>query len=317
MVTNVKSDWVKGNLVFSNVKSGNPVATISGSGIQFPNPTGAMDYFVDLNISTSGDGLSWSTAFSTIAAAITASNTSIGLTANRWWARRNRIFVLGDGITESLTVLPEKCDIIGLGSDLYPFPRVIGTHTIAVAKVSCRFINMGFQATGTGDLFVIPAGCHGLQFLDCTFTAATAGNTKCLEITDSAHVLINGCKIITPAGAVTTSIFAVGIAIEGTAAIHDFEASDNFIFATAPIEVANGTLNGSLIARNTLKAVGGLCINDDSDDVACVDNRLISSNAALAEASFCDWNSLLAVNNIGTSNTARNAPIPAVVVLTT
>ena len=316
MVTNVKSDWVKGNLVFSNTKSGNPVATISGSGIQFPNPTGAMDYFVDLNISTSGDGLSWSTAFSTISAAITASNTSIGLTANRWWARRNRIFVVGDGIAESLTVLPEKCDIIGLGSDLYPFPRVTGVHVIALAKVSCRFINMGFQATGTAEVFKVPAGCHGLEFINCTFTASNAGNTKALAITDCAHVLINGCKIITPAGSISTSIFAVGISIEGTASIHDFEASDNFIFATAPITVANGTLQGSLIARNTLRAVGGLCINDASSDVACVDNRLISSNAALAEAGFCTWNTLLAVNNLGTSNTARNAPVPAVVVLT-
>jgi hypothetical protein len=89
------------------------------------NPTGAMDYFVDLNTSNAtADGLSWDTAFDTIAEAITASNASITLTANRWWARRNRIFVLGDGIAESLTVLPEKCDVIGLGSDLYPFPRV-------------------------------------------------------------------------------------------------------------------------------------------------------------------------------------------------
>jgi hypothetical protein len=115
------------------VASGGRLTVETGGELVFPNESGAQDYFVDLNISASGDGLSWNTAFATIAEAITASNTSIGLTANRWWARRNRIFVCGDGIAESLTVLPEKTDIIGVGSDLYPFPRVTGAHTIAVA----------------------------------------------------------------------------------------------------------------------------------------------------------------------------------------
>jgi len=279
------------------------------------NPTGAQDYYVDLNVADTGDG-TIAAPFATLAEAITASNTSIGLSANRWWARRNRIFVMGDGITESLTVLPEKCDIIGIGSDLYPFPRIIGAHAIVLNKVACRFINMGFQATGTGDLFAAPAGCHGLQFLGCTFTPATAGNTKALEITDSAHVRVKWCDILTSAGALATSIFGLGIGIEGTAAIHDFDISDNFIFGTAGVAVANGTTQGSRISRNTIRAEGGLCINDDSDDVACVDNRLISSNAGLVEANFCDWNSLLAVNNIGSSNSAHNAPVPAVVVLT-
>ena len=297
------------------VASGGQILVEPGGSVMSGNPSGAADYFVDLNVSATGDG-SIASPFATIAEAITASNTSIGLTANRWWARRNRIFVMGDGITESLTVLPEKCDIIGCGSDLYPFPRVIGAHTIAVAKVSCRFINMGFQASGTGDLFVIPVSCHGLQFIGCTFTASDAGNTKCLEITDSAHVLVKDCKIITPSGAITTSIFAVGISIEGTAAIHDLQIEDNFIFATAGIAIANGTLQGSVIARNIIRVVGGLAINDDSDDVVCVDNRFVSSNGGLVEAQFCDWNSLLAVNNLASSNTAQSGNVPAAVVLT-
>jgi hypothetical protein len=154
------------------VASGGSVEFETGSALIAPNPSGAQDYYVDLNASTAStagamatydatvDGKSWASAFQLISSAIAASNTSIGLTANRWWARRNRIFVCGDVMTESLTVLPEKCDIIGVGTDLRAFPRVYGNHTIALAKVGCRFINMGFVTTGTGDLFVIPAGCH-------------------------------------------------------------------------------------------------------------------------------------------------------------
>ena len=297
------------------VKYGGQILVEPGGSVMGGNPSGAADYFVDLNVSATGDG-SMGSPFATIAEAITASNTSIGLTANRWWARRNRIFVMGDEITESLTVLPEKCDIIGIGSDLNPFPRIIGAHTIAVAKVGCRLINLGFVASGTGDTFVIPVSCHGFQVLGCTFFASAAGNTKALEITDSAHVKIAGNKFITGAGVITTGIYALAIGIEGTAAIHDLNIEDNFIFATAGIAIAAGNLQGSFISRNTIRVVGGLAINDDSDDIACVNNRFISSNAARAEAGFCDWNSLLAVGNVVTSDTARNAPIPLEVALT-
>ncbi len=144
--------------IFTRIKMGDQLAALG-------NPSGAAEYYVDLNILTSGDGLSWGSAFSTIAAAITASNASIGLLKNRWWARRNIINVVGDGITESLTILPEKCDIIGRGADLYAFPRITGNHVIAVAKVGCRFINMGFVSAANADLFDIPAGCFGLSFL--------------------------------------------------------------------------------------------------------------------------------------------------------
>jgi len=302
------------------VASGGQILVEPGGSVMGGNPTGAADYFVDLNVSATGDG-SMQSPFATIAEAITASNTSIGLTANRWWARRNRIFVMGDGMGDptpiELTTLPEKCDIIGCGSDLYPFPRVIGVHTIAAAKVGCRFINMGFQATGTDHVLTAVAGCHGLSFLGCVFTASTAGNTLALELTDCAHVRIQGCKFLTPAGAITTSIFALPISIAGTASIHDFEISDNFIFGTAGIKVANGTTQGSVIARNIIRVTTGLNIEDLSDDVVCVDNRFINADAALAVGGFCDWNPLLAVGNLGTSDQASSAAVPIAVVCTT
>ena len=297
------------------VASGGQILVEPGGSVMGGNPSGAADYFVDLNVSATGDG-SMGSPFATIAEAITASNLSIGLTANRWWARRNRIFIMGDGITESLTVWPEKCDMIGIGTDLHPFPRITGAHTCAVAKVGLRLINLGFVASGAGAALNFVAGCHGLQILGCYFQASAAGNTLAMTIADSAHVKIAGCRIVTSAGAITTSIFATAVNITGTASIHDLNVLDNNIFATAGIAVANGTCHGSLIKDNVIRVVGGLCINDDSDDIACVNNRFISSNASLAETSFCDWNRLLAVGNKCVSNTAMNADIPTIVVLT-
>lgn len=329
-VTNVSSGWERGDLVFRGRPNGNEVFTITPQGAQFPNPTGAQDYFVDLNASSAStagtmathdatvDGLSWDSAFQLISSAITASNTSIGLTANRWWARRNRIFVVGDGIAEDLTVLPEKCDIIGVGADLYPFPRVTGVQYIVLAKVGCRFINMGFQATGTDDLFRTPAACHGLQFLGCTFTASSAANTKALEITNSAHVRVIGCDFLTAAGGVT-GIFGRAVSLEGTASIHDFTATDNRITCAASgFVIAAGELNGSLVARNFIRQIGAdVAIVDSSNECAFVDNRIISSEGTQAASSFVTWNAKLAVNNILTADVVRSGVLPLIVPLTT
>ena len=282
--------------------------------VTWGNPTGAADYFVDLNVSATGAG-SLASPYSTLAEAIAASNTSIGLTANRWWARRNRIFVMGDGIEESLTVFPEKCDIIGIGSDLYPFPRIIGAHTIAVAKVGCRLINMGWQASGTGDLFVLPAGCHGFQVLGGWAQPSTTGNTKAFELTDCANVNINGLVIQQNPGAYGTGIFGVGIDIQGTASNHQTIIDSVQIEATKGVYfVASAPAYGSAIKNSLIKATG-MVIQDVSDVVQVTDNNLISAanddgsgTGGSALAIVC--NTSLAAGNRLTCGDHLNAPFP-------
>ena len=296
------------------VKYGGQILVEPGGSVMGGNPSGAADYFVDLNVSATGDG-SMDSPFATIAEAITASNTSIGLTANRWWARRNRIFVMGDGIEESLTVLPEKCDIIGCGSDLYPFPRIIGAHTIAVAKVGCRFINMGWQASGAGDMFALPAGCHGFQILGGWAQPSVAGNTKAFEITDCANVDIRGLVIQQNPGAYGTGIFGVGIDIQGVASNHQTIIDGVQIEATKGIYfVASAPAYGSAIKNSLIKATG-MVIQDVSDVVQVVNNNLISAanddgsgTGASADAIVC--NTSLAAGNRLTCGDHLNAPFP-------
>ncbi|HUU46380.1 MAG TPA: hypothetical protein VM118_11675 [Acidobacteriota bacterium] len=261
------------------------------------NPTGALDYYVDLNVSASGDGLSPATAFGTIAEAIAASNISIGLTANRWWARRNRIFVMGDGITESLTVLPEKCDIIGMGSDLYPFPRVIGVQTIAAAAVGCRIINMGFISTGAGATMTIPAGCHGFQLLGCLFLPTVTGSTIGLSITDTAACKIIGNTFQPAAGDPATGVYATCISVLGTVG-HEMEIAENKMWGTAGILIAATVAGfGSILRENIIRAID-LPINDDSDDFMIVNNRWITDINTGTSTAGWDFNLALAVGNI-------------------
>jgi len=233
----------------------------------------AGTYYVDLNVAATGGG-SPDHPFATVAEAITASNASIGLAANRWWARRNRIYVCGDGITESLTVLPEKCDIIGCGSDLYPFPRIIGRHTIALAKVGCRFINIGLQASSATDLMTLPAGCHGFQFLGGLCIPKSGGTTVGFGITDTACMKISGATFQIGGGAMAT-IFGTAISLLGTIG-HECEISHNKITATVGILTATALVAlGSHMNNNFIHATG-LTINDVAQDYYVYDNRLIT-----------------------------------------
>lgn len=296
-VRKISTGWEDGNAVFRNRSTGERVFSITPGGAIFPNPYGAQDYFVDLNVSASGDGLSWDQAFGTIAEAITASNTSIGLTANRWWARRNRIFVCGDGITESLTVMPEKTDIIGVGSDLFPFPRIVGNHAVAAATVGLRLINLGFYTATTGDLMSFPAACHGLQIINC-FMHPAATSSKAIEITSSAHVRIIGNEITVGAGDMS-KIFAVGISIEGNTC-HDTHIIGNRITATAGIAVTGTTgvaAMGSVISDNIIRATA-LAIDDDSDDFQVVNNRWMTDIDTTTSTAGWDFNLQLAAGNI-------------------
>jgi len=301
------------------IAAGGRVLFETGAEAVFPNPYGAQDYFVDGNVSATGDGLSWATAMLTLAEAIAASNISIALSANRWWARRNRIYVCGDTeINEDLTVLPEKCDIIGMGYDVLPFPRVIGNHNIASTRPTaqkangCRWINMGFiDESGTADVFAIPALCHGISFLGCHFFAKSGGSSgKALEITNCAHVRIEDCHIGLDSGSMT-SIFALAISIEGASSIHDCRILRNHITATLGIDIANSGGAGfdSLIAENIIRATG-YAIDDQTDDFQVVNNRWMTDINTTTAADGYNFNIQLAAGNIQMGATGLGDSVP-------
>lgn len=292
------------------IANGGRVEFETGSEAVFPNPYGGTDYYVDEEAANGGDGLSWSTSMDTIAAAVTASN----LTVASYAARRNRIFVCGNSITEDLTVLPAQCDIIGVGHDApgHEYPLIAGNHAIAAAALGCRWINCGFIDTdGTADLFVIPALSHGISFLGCHFWAKAAGSAgKCLEITSCNHIRIEDCVISCSAGALA-NIFALAISIEGTTTGTDFRIVRNHITATLGISIVEATLAtyGSLIADNVLYTTG-IAIDDNSDDVQVVNNRWMTDIDTTTSTAGYDFNIQLASGNKQTGVTGLGDTIP-------
>ena len=283
------------------------------------NPYGGQDYIVDGNKVTNGpDGKTFKTAYNTLSTAITASNLSIASSVNRWWARRNRIFVCGDQeITENLTIFPEKCDVIGFGHDLVSKPRITGTHVIAALATGkaygTRFFNCGFMNNAAGPTIHLVADEMGVQLHGCDFWPVVTGSTHCVYLQISnAHFQMTGCRIMGHPADYATGIFAEGIKIDGTAQ-HDMVIRDNYIRATEGIHIVAGTGGYNTVIRDNVIHAVALCVNDLAGLSYGINNRMITDANTGADAllGVVATKSLWSGNKLtGVAGTQENADYP-------
>ena len=147
-------------------------------------------YFVEGNTGADdNDGLTWDTAFKTIAKAITISNTYISA---QHYASRNTIFIRGT-FTETLTTAPEKCDLVGVGSsNARPRPRITGSQAMTSTAWGTRFINIEFRGDAAGVTMTWTGG--GFEIHNCVFShAGTYTGTHAITIANPTDVIIKGC----------------------------------------------------------------------------------------------------------------------------
>ena len=250
------------------------------------NPTGAEDYFVDGNAIISEDGTSFDAPVKTVAEAITLSNASIGNSQNRWWARRNRIFIMGDRLTETLVALPNKCDIIGLGScDSFKMACIRGNHAIAAGN-GCRFFNVHFDPLTAADIFTFTGGAQP-EFHNCEFKAAGAATAvSAIDITGVPYFKIINCDFI---GAFSGPVIDIG-----AGAVNDCRIIGNYIIGGADDGISmtgTATITGTergLIANNYI-SVGVLVIDCGVTSVFdIVENTLITPGAFGATSHVID-----------------------------
>ena len=289
------------------------------------NPYGGADYYVDGNIrdadaETTSDTSSWDKPYKVLSTAIAASNKSIALSANRWWARRNRIFVCGDQeITESLTNLPEKCDIIGMGFDVESMPRITGQHTQAAGGggygYGTRFFNCGFMGSSTGATFKFVTNNMAIEFYGCKFWPNAAGQTHCIHLDDDNRGFkMIGCQIYEHAGYIGTGIFAEAIEMKGTGQ-HDMIIKDNYIRASVGIAIDAGTQGYNGIIDNNNFHVTTLAIDDESDLWMIVNNKAYSAVTTTTAATYVevyDVNVKMAFNNYLSAGDCTNARFPLI-----
>jgi hypothetical protein len=282
------------NGVFAMDKYGNLANPFQNDGII---------YHVDVNAGLdTNDGLSWEKAFKTYAAAVVASNLTIATSpkgTGRGWAARNTIFYKGDNKEadkEAITTLPNKCDVIGVGSyDHRPMPMMIGAHVVgAGAYMGTRFINMGFMSPAAGGvIFTVPTTTSGLAFIGCHFDGrSTTPATIAILATAVEQFTVQGCRFFGKYSTATIDL--------GTGATRALMITDNYIESGAIGVRAHASLTCAdaigFIDRNTF-AVVTLCIDDNSSKLSCNDNRGFTA-AAKEIATVMDCNEVTCANNI-------------------
>jgi len=141
---------------------------------------GRVFYVDNVNGADTYDGRSWKRAFSTITTAITASNAYRAVAANV--NKRNAIYISGGTYSETVTALPSRCDIIGIGTALtgnWTIPdggRAAGCHlhglywSIAGATSVISFVNCASLEIGNCQLYGTTSNAIGMEFTGCSKT---------------------------------------------------------------------------------------------------------------------------------------------------
>lgn len=270
---------------------------------------GGQVYFVENNAgSDTNDGLSWDTAFKTLAYAIGISNDEITGSAygyGRGWAARNTIFCKGDSICEDLTVPPVKCDVIGCGStDAFNKTEIKGEHswTGSGTLMSSGFYNLQFVNDDASAVFTV-ASLTGLYFGDCDFIAES-DSIHAIHITGTTgHDLkINNCRFINDEYADPFDTAAILVAT--TTTFWNLEIKDSYVEGDIGIKIDTTNLYNGRIDNCVVKAVT-VTIDDDSSDCVITNNCLISAADESTIGNVLDYTAALAANNIltGSGNT--------------
>ena len=254
-------------------------------------PISGITYFVS-QMGNGTTGLSWENAFTTLSAAITASNTWFDATGTSRISR-NRIFVDGTNYA-ALTVLPKHCDIIGVGTN----PRINAASAIATACDGCHIYNMKFRSATAAPIFGTTVATNGLEFHNCYFDNSGSA-TYYLKLFGNQTIKIINCIFTgtyAPAtgiqidssfisGEITGNIIkasTAGIAIGAAVLTHDYNSviKDNIISCTSKDSQLNygidiqseGSASRIMIVKNWISAADAIHYTAGSDANRCANN---------------------------------------------
>ena len=267
-------------------------------------------YFVDPVTGSDGlDGLSWETAFKTIARATVVSNAAqaAGYAAGTGEDYHRMTAILRGKFTESQTDFADRTDYIGVGScDAEPRARIYGAHT-ATSVGGARFFNLEFMNTAATAIFTFTT-CQGIAFHDCVFTAQGVAGTgtsyasygaRFLGAEGSNYVFKN-CLFRPRSNSGKFSTAAIGF--ENTH-VWNIVVQDCIIDGAIGIVQAAAEAYNCYITNNVIISTT-LCIDDESDDVIISGNRMVSAAAQSTIGLVIDYNAFKAVDNILTGSSA-------------
>jgi hypothetical protein len=192
---------VFGDLIKAGISSDGANIDIFSGTLQARNvwvPKGNV-YYVDKDRSASGSGLSWSTAFKTIAEAITVMNARITW-SNSPWAEGDICFIAPGTYAENLTSLPYGCMLVGAGHDMRDaqfgtkIKPASGSPVDVGAAINSKFLQIGFESADTSAAFDADI-LNNCMFQDCYFTgpAETSTMAACIVTKDAVMNKIFNC----------------------------------------------------------------------------------------------------------------------------
>lgn len=217
------------------------VGQAQGSRYESNGGYGRTFYVCNVNGSDSYDGYSkgWDRAFATITAAITASNAYRALTANA--QKRTAIYISGGVYSETVTALPSRCDIIGIGTAL------TGNWTVPEAgrAAGCHLHGLYWSKAGATSVISF-VQCASLEIDTCQLYATTS-NVIGMEFTGCSKTYIHNCHIFGNLNVATGIKFTSG-------SCYGIRVFDNHIYAkTVGIHVGtNCQCQTGQIMRNNM-----------------------------------------------------------------
>jgi hypothetical protein len=279
---------------------------------EYFGPKGGI-FYVDGNVSATGSG-SPDHPYATLAEAITASDAAMALSANRWWARRNRIYACGDTLAEDLVKFPTKCDVIGCGSyNGNTMLGLSGMHVPVGEAFGTRFYNIMFVAHAHAAPIVTLTGGtaspSGVQFHGCMFDGTAGTMTSAILSTAHPFMVVNDCDFV---GTFVTSYITFGAGEAGRTRI----MNNRMLGTAAKGIVIPGTTTASwmpLIEGNKINATGDP-IEDASNLFYTVNNRMITAANIATTTDGYTFNLALSSGNILTGASGVAATIPFAVI---
>jgi len=273
-------------------------------------PISGVTYFVS-QMGNNTTGLSWETAFATLSAAVTASNTFYDAYGTSRISR-NRIFVDGTNYA-GLTVLPKHCDIIGVGTN----SRINAASKVETAVDGCHIYNMKFRCATAAPMFWATVATNGLEFHNCLFENSSSASTIGLQLYGNTTIKINNCKFsgygVLPIGIqidksfitsemIGNTIFASskGISITANVLTLDYHSiiKDNIIgnvLTTAQLAVgidilSEGCTSRIMLINNYISAVDAIHFTGaggyeySRDECMCINNHINQAGVGTIEA---------------------------------
>ena len=276
---------------------------------EYFGPKGGV-YYVDGNVAATGGG-SPDHPYATLAEAVTASDAAMALAANRWWARRNKIYACGDALVENLVKFPTKCDVIGCGS--YNGETMLGLsgrHLPVGESYGTRFFNVLFKALAhASPVITLTNATSGLQLKGCAFDGTLGTMTSAILATASPFLVVDDCDFV---GTFVTSYITFGAGEAGRTRI----LNNRMLGVAAKGIVVPGTTTTSwkaLIQGNTIAAAADP-IEDASGLFYMINNRLLTDANIGTTTDGYTFNLALACGNILTGLNGVAATVPFAVI---